>query len=127
MIYITGDTHRDFRRVETFCNVTETTKDDILIILGDAGINYYGESNDNCLKEELSKLPITLFCILMKYIPREVFLSSIDQSTVDNSTEEWLDTIEDRLTYSRCYCGHYHTNKTIDRMRFLFEDFLELV
>ena len=56
MIYITGDTHRDFRRVETFCNVTETTKDDILIILGDVGINYYGRSNDNWLKEELSKL-----------------------------------------------------------------------
>ena len=62
----------------------------------------------------------------MKYIPREVFLSGIEQSSVDNSTEEWLDTIEEKLTYSRWYCGHYHTNKTIDKVRFLFEDFLEI-
>lgn len=31
-----------------------------------------------------------------KYIPTECFLSGIDQSRVDNSTEEWLDTIEDK-------------------------------
>ena len=37
----------------------------------------------------------------MKYIPCEVFLQCIDQSGVDKSTEEWLNTIEDRLTYSR--------------------------
>ena len=34
-----------------------------------------------------------------KYIPTECFLSGIDQSKVDNSTEEWLDTIEDKLEY----------------------------
>ena len=43
-----------------------------------------------------------------------------------DSTEEWLNTIEDKLTYSRWYCGHYHTNKIIDKMKFLFKDFLEL-
>ena len=32
-----------------------------------------------------------------KYIPTECFLSGIDQSKVDNSTEEWLDTIEDKI------------------------------
>jgi len=229
MIYITGDTHRGFDRVEAFCNKVESAKDDILIILGDAGINYMGEPKDGNLKRELSKLPITLFCIHgnheqrpesiasyekvqwrggtvyaepefpdlmfakdgeiyelegrrciaiggaysvdkplrivhnwgwwsdeqpspeikqcverklgtsnwkidtvlshtcpMKYIPRETFMSGIDQSCVDNSTEEWLNTIEDRLTYDRWYCGHYHTNKTIDKLRFMFEDFLEL-
>jgi len=229
MIYLTGDTHGDFRRVAAFCNISESTKDDILIILGDAGINYCGESEDIILKRKLSELPITLFCIHgnhemrpenigtykeilwhggivyseavfpnllfakdgeiyefagkrciaiggaysvdkparlannwgwwsdeqpsdeikqrverrlnaenwtvdivfshtcpMKYIPREMFLSGIDQSCVDNSTEEWLDGIEGRLDYDRWYCGHYHTNKSIDRMQFLFGDFLEI-
>ena len=229
MVYITGDTHRDFRRVAAFCDTVESAKEDILIIPGDAGINYFGKSKDDALKKQLSELPITLFCIHgnheqrpngidtyqeicwhggtvymesefsnilfakdseiyelagkryiaiggaysvdkhirlaenlgwwadeqpsfeikkcvekqlgqadwnvdivlshtcpMKYIPREVFLSGIEQSSVDNSTEEWLDTIEEKLTYSRWYCGHYHTNKTIDKMRFLFEDFLEI-
>lgn len=62
MIYITGDTHRDFTRLIYLCQINKTTKRDILIILGDAGINYYGQ-RDNELKQDLNKLPITLFCI----------------------------------------------------------------
>jgi hypothetical protein len=40
-IYITGDTHRDFRRVDAFCGTVESSKDDILIILVDVEINYF--------------------------------------------------------------------------------------
>ena len=54
-----------------------------------------------------------------KYEPREMFLSMIDQSTVDSSTEEWLDKIEETLGYKRWYCGHWHTDKKIDRMVFI--------
>ena len=229
MFYITGDTHRDFKRVAAFCDTVNTTKDDTLIILGDAGINYFGAGKDREIKRLLRELPITLLCIHgnherrpestglyqeiswhggtvyaepmfpnilfakdgevyeldgkrciaiggaysvdkhyrlangwhwwadeqpsteirervegrleseswsvdiilshtcpMKYIPREVFLSGIDQSGVDNATEEWLDGIEDRLSYKKWYCAHFHTNKVIDKMRFLFEDFVEL-
>ena len=57
----------------------------------------------------------------LRYEPVEVFMSCVDQSRVDKSTEEWLDTIEQRLAYKRWYCGHYHTEKTIDRMTFMFE------
>lgn len=57
-----------------------------------------------------------------KYEPREAFLPMIDQSSVDDSTERWLDTIEDHLSYKRWYCGHWHINKRIDKMHFLFED-----
>ena len=35
MIYITGDTHARFDRVELFCKENNTSKEDILIILGD--------------------------------------------------------------------------------------------
>ena len=38
MIYITGDTHGSFERVESFCERMKTKREDILIILGDAGI-----------------------------------------------------------------------------------------
>lgn len=61
--YITGDTHGDFGRIEQFCLENDTTSDDVLIILGDAGINYYLDSSDRNLKEELSQLEITLFCV----------------------------------------------------------------
>lgn len=61
-----------------------------------------------------------------KYIPTEMFLPMIDQSTVDNSTEEWLDTIEDTVDYKAWYCGHWHTDKRIDKMHFLFTTFESL-
>lgn len=61
-----------------------------------------------------------------RYIPREMFLSGIDQSTVDNSTELWLDTIEARAKYKVWLCGHWHTNKRIDKMHFLFHGFESL-
>ena len=57
----------------------------------------------------------------LRYEPTEVFLSGVDQSSVDKSTEEWLDTIERRLQYKQWYCGHYHTEKAIDKMTFMFE------
>ena len=62
----------------------------------------------------------------LRYIPTEVFLPGIDQNTVDNGTEEWLEKIESKLSYDRWYCGHYHTDKTIDKIRFIFNDFITL-
>lgn len=40
MIYLTSDTHGLFVRIESFCEKMNTTRDDLLIILGDAGINF---------------------------------------------------------------------------------------
>jgi hypothetical protein len=224
MIYITGDTHGEFSRFTDFCQRFETTKNDIMIILGDAGINYYGKRKDKLVKEHLQALPLTFFCIHgnheirpttiptyenqlwnngivyyepdysnilfakdgevydldgykslvlggaysvdkfyrlqkgygwwedeqpsdeikldiesklegidgidvvlshtcpYKYIPREVFLACVDQSTVDSTTEVWLDTIEESLNYRKWYCGHYHTDKKIDNLQFMFKN-----
>jgi 3-oxoacid CoA-transferase subunit A len=58
-----------------------------------------------------------------RYIPREAFLSGVDQATVDSSTEQWLDTIAERLDYRAWFCGHWHINKRIDKMHFLFDGF----
>lgn len=63
----------------------------------------------------------------LKYEPVEVFLSCVDQSTVNKSTEQWLDSMEDRLTYKRWYAGHYHTEKTIDKLMLLFESIREFL
>ena len=227
MIFLTGDTHGNFKRVAAFCDKIGTTKDDVLIVLGDAGINYAVDMRELDYKHQLQLLPITLFCLHgnherrpstlnytqtvwnggsvyveydfpsllfakdgelyslgdkkaiviggaysidkplrlangwhwfpdeqpsaeikldvehrldsidwnvdvvlshtcpYKYMPREVFMSGVDQSRVDNSTEEWLDAIEDRLLYERWYCGHFHTSKVIDKLRFMADDFIE--
>lgn len=57
-----------------------------------------------------------------KYEPIEMFISGIDQSKVDDSTERWLDKIEDTLDYKAWFCGHWHCNKHIDKLHFLFQD-----
>lgn len=229
MIYVTGDAHGEFGRIEAFCRSNQTSRKDTMIVLGDAGINYYNSPRSHVLKRYLSELPITFFCIHgnhekrpqniatykqkvwcggttfvednfpsllfaedgevydldgnhciaiggaysvdkiwriergygwwadeqpsslvkrqvedklaargnkidivlshtcpYKYLPREVFLAGIDQSTVDASTETWLDTIEEKTDYMRWYCGHYHTEKSIDKILFLFEGVREL-
>ena len=227
-IYLTGDTHGSFSRIEKFCAKMETTKDDIIIILGDAGINFRGGWIDLQNKKYISSLPITLFCIHgnheqrpstistyiekewhngtvyveeqfpsilfakdgevydlngkkaiaiggaysidwmlripgrswwpdeqpsketklvveikldqlnwkidivlshtvpLKYEPVEMFLPGIDQSKVDKSTEEWLDTIEERLQYTNWYAGHFHTEKVQDNLFMLFHSFAAL-
>ena len=58
-----------------------------------------------------------------KYEPREMFIPGIDQSTVDCSTEHWLERIEEMVDYKAWYCGHWHINKRIDKMHFLFHGY----
>ena len=61
--YITGDTHGNFSRIAAFCRERHTTKEDVLIIQGDVGLNYFLDERDKRLKEKVAALDITLFCI----------------------------------------------------------------
>ena len=56
-----------------------------------------------------------------KYEPLEALISSIDEKMVDKSTEDWLDTIEEMTEYKAWYCGHWHIEKDIDRIHFLYK------
>ena len=226
MIYITGDCHGQFNHIIDFCVRHNISEEDIIILLGDVGLNYYLGEKDKINKQRLNELkptficvhgnheerpenidsymittneygrfyfeqefPDILFCIdgycynihgkeylalggaysvdkhyrlargwswfeseqmdnnikenikaeffrkkvdyviahtcPYKYIPREMFLSQVDQSTVDSSMELFLDDCEENIGYSRWYCGHYHCNKSIDKVRFLFNDIVE--
>lgn len=49
MILITGDINKDFYRLHSI----EKNKDNMVIILGDSGINYYLNEEDNKLKKYL--------------------------------------------------------------------------
>ena len=53
MIFVTGDTHSDFRRFNTsnFPEQREMTKDDFVIICGDFGGIWYNK-NDKGFKED---------------------------------------------------------------------------
>ena len=217
MIYITGDMHRDFSRLYNL----NLNKNDILIVLGDTGINYFLNEYDNECKKRLNNLNIKIFSIRgnheerpenintykeiemfagkvfieeeypnlifakdgeiyninnksflviggaysvdkkyrltygyhwfkdeqstkeemkdiynkvkgkhfdvvlshtcpLKYEPIEMFLPGIDQSKVDKTMEKFLDNIEEVIEYDKWYCGHYHTEKKIDKIEFMF-------
>ena len=229
-VYITGDCHGQFDHIENFCDRMKTTREDTMIILGDAGILYYGTDRDDKLVKRLDKFPIKFFVIRgnhemnashhpdcervqsadhnvagtvfrhklseniqfaingnqyvvdgipcavcggaysvdkyyrifnigcswfydeqpdaeerrrmecnisevkpvailthtcpARFIPREMFLTGINQKSVDNRTEDWLDevysTVSESDQFERWYCGHYHTDKAIDKIHFLF-------
>lgn len=51
-----------------------------------------------------------------KYIPTELFIAGVDQSSVDRRMEKWLDEIEEKLHYDIWYFGHFHGEKKIDKM-----------
>ena len=227
MIWITGDKHCEFDSVEAFCNKWNTSREDTLIILGDAGINYYTDERATQVKEYLATLPITLFCIhgnhearpetikgyeltnafggqvyvdprypnqlfpvdgaiyqlgsqktlviggaysIDKFIrlqrrwawfddeqPSEAIkarteaaLETVDWQVdtvlshtcpksqiptekvppladcflpIDESTEEWLETLRQRLRFCRWYAGHFHVDYLCDNFTFLFDNF----
>lgn len=230
-IYITGDTHGDMQRIHYLCNIEKLTEEDVIIILGDAGINYYGTDagilwdRQTLMKESLADLKVKIFCIHgnherrpytcsgyketyylggkvwidpnypniifakdgeifdfnglkaiviggaysvdkpyrlenglswfddeqpddntksfvrsqlekenwevdivlshtvpFKYRPVDAFIEGVNESDVDTSTEEWLQEIEEKLTYKKWYAGHYHINRKIDRLQIMYED-----
>ena len=224
MVYITGDIHGDVKYIREAIEQYSITGNDIIVILGDVGMNYYGKHGDRQRKKKLNRLGVPILCIHgnhemrpsniptyktkkwyggivwyeerypnllfakdgeiydldglkhlviggaysvdkyyrlikgynwwpdeqpseeikayvekqiaekkidivlshtcpFKYEPTEMFLQGIDQSTVDDSTERWLDKIEEGLDYKAWFCGHWHVNKRVDKMHFLFHDF----
>lgn len=240
-VFLSGDKHGSYKDVERFCLKWNTSKDDLLVILGDNGVNYWGPHRDKKLKNYLSALPISFLmvkgnhdqrpslklytiapedvhpllkgpvlaekdypsllfapmyggiellsvegwkkCFVLsgaysadkyyrlemqalghsgyrwfadeqmslwemkeaaemvqdykpdiilshtcpyKYIPRDMFMPIVDQSTVDDTMEHWLDTVEESVDYKRWYCGHWHTDRSIDKMRFMYNDFVLL-
>ena len=62
MFYLTGDTHGDFARVFQFIkNNPEVKREDVMAVLGDAGLNYFGDYRYELKKEPLSKRALNDF------------------------------------------------------------------
>ena len=83
-------------------------------------------SNEQLSREEMDRATEQLYNFkdMGKYIdfmlthtcpyswePRDMFLSMIDQSTVDNTMEKWMDMIKDDIRpYVWCF-GHFHADR----------------
>ena len=62
-IFVKGDCHGDFYFLKQWCINNNTSKNDYLVLCGDAGINYYLNKAEENLKKEISECPITLICV----------------------------------------------------------------
>lgn len=243
-VFITGDTHykEEYQKVERLCEKAQTTKDDILIILGDHGCLYYGGRRDMRMRKYLESLPISFMIIKgnhdqrpsesiftltyvdrpevkgtfyidpqcpslmfttvygeyeiigkkayvmggaysidkwyrleqyslgfhnyrwfydeqmsesemmsaysameiesfrcnrpydfilthtcpISYEPFDKFIGGIDQSEVDKTMERFFDRVEKNIPYNAWYCGHYHVDRKVDKVRLMYNDILEL-
>ena len=64
MIYITGDIHGEVFRVEEAVEKFNIGSEDIIVLLGDVGMNYYGNNRgDKHRKKRMNKLGVPIFCI----------------------------------------------------------------
>ena len=89
MIYITGDTHGNFKKIFDFLNNNKFNEqkqkeNKYLIILGDCGINYYLDERDSKIKKELSKLPIKFICIHGNHEERPQNIKTYKLINIDN-------------------------------------------
>lgn len=64
MIFVTGDTHGSYKRLRRFFKGRDVSpQGDILVILGDTGLNYYGDERDLPHKRSAARVPLTLLCV----------------------------------------------------------------
>lgn len=64
MILVTGDIHGEVHRVVDAVARFGLGSDDTVVLLGDVGMNYYGNTHgDRHRKNRLNNLGVTMFCI----------------------------------------------------------------
>lgn len=64
MLYVTGDVHGYYGRIVRFCeSLPSPSRDDVLVILGDVGANYWCDASDLRMRAALGSLPITVLCV----------------------------------------------------------------
>lgn len=66
--WIMGDIHGSYVPIENFIRRNEDTinfspETDLMILLGDVGLNYYKNERDVKIKKKINKYPFTYFCI----------------------------------------------------------------
>ena len=60
------------------------------------------------------------------YRPVEAFLSGISQSEIDTSQEEFLQKVHDSVKFKYWYLGHWHIEKQVDKIRFMYQEMEEI-
>lgn len=84
------------------------------------------------VEQKLDKVNWQLDIVLSHTVPIEcepvwAFIPGLDQSTVDKSTEKWLQYIYDNLEFTEWYAGHYHVECEEGGVRIIFEEYDEIM
>lgn len=79
MVHYTGDIHGDIKPVLSFIQTYDLTKDDTVVILGDAGLNYYLDEREVRKKKQLNSKNVTIFCVHGNHEARPETISSYIQ------------------------------------------------
>lgn len=94
------------------------------------------QPNEKTKKKVISEISSDIDIMLThtcpsRFVPTELFIKGIDQSTVDTSTEEFLENVlrwfEDDTEHSMpfWYFGHFHGNKYTDEYVMLFDNIIK--
>lgn len=86
-IFVKGDCHGDLNFLISFCKNANTSKEDVMVLLGDIGLNYNEDLREHCNFKKLAEIPITLICINGNHEKRP-------QDTIDCMTQEEAYTYE---------------------------------
>lgn len=62
-VYITGDVHGDFSELQQWCYAMRPKKKDIIVILGDVALNYFGDCRDHNRKKPVNAFGPEIFCV----------------------------------------------------------------
>lgn len=63
----------------------------------------------------------------LSWQPTDLFLTTLDQSTIDDSMEVWMDSFKDVIDWKVWLFGHYHRNRLIrPHVEMLFDDIQNL-
>lgn len=84
-VFVTGDTHGNFDWLADWCVKNKTTKNDALIICGDAGFMYYGADNwrEKHMKQMVQDCSITILCVRGNHEARPVNYTDIQFVVVE--------------------------------------------
>lgn len=64
MLYVTGDVHGYHGRIRRFCeSLPAPSRDDVLVVLGDVGVNFWCDESDLRMRAALGGLPVTVLCV----------------------------------------------------------------
>lgn len=98
--YVTGDIHGDFSDLSCRIKQNRIKTGDCLIILGDAGFNYFQNARDIILKSRANDLDIILFCIQGNHEIRPANISTY-KTKVWNKGKVWYESDFPNLLFAK--------------------------